>query len=510
MVKRTRTFLSAAGWVAFAVLAITSLAMQGLRLSARAESPNANSRQSIAALTSLEDAFSSIAQKTRPAVVSVVVEKRVTSPTSRETMPWDDPFFRQFFGTPGPFFPHQGAPESMKERGAGSGVVVDTRGYILTNNHVVADADKIAVVLSDARHTRLNASIAGADPRTDMAVLKVNSPGPLVAGQLGDSDKVRVGQWAIAIGNQLGEFDATLTVGVISATGRRLNDLGEEADYRDLIQTDAAINPGNSGGPLVNVRGEIIGINTAIASPNGGSVGIGFAIPINMAKHVMNQLISHGRVERGYLGVSISDFNGPQGKSLRDFYHVEGGALVQKVEKGGPADRAGMQPEDVIVSLNESKVEDAEGLRTLVGSLAPHTTVRLGVVRDGKQLSLTAQLGSLSSPSAHPKAQSSPLPEQEEHQRFGVAVAPLTDDIRERLGVPDSVQGAVIAAVAEDSPADRAGLQQGDVIERVNHTRIDSLNDLRNALGNLDKRESVVLKVWSRGEEHIIAVDLQP
>ncbi|MCS6860262.1 MAG: trypsin-like peptidase domain-containing protein, partial [Abditibacteriales bacterium] len=339
-------------------------APRGRRSEAVAQTLNAR-QTPVKVLTDLEEAFSHIAQTVRPAVVSIIVEKRLNVSTGQEFDPfWDDPFFRRFFGEP--FRPFRRGPQTFRQRGAGSGVIVDPQGYILTNNHVIEGADKVTVMLSDEKRTELKATIVGTDPRTDLAVLKVDAKQPLAAATLGDSDKVKVGQWAIAIGNQLGEFDATMTVGVISATGRKLRDLGDEdSDYRDLIQTDAAINRGNSGGPLVNVRGEVIGINTAIASPTGVSIGIGFAIPINTAKKIMKSLIEHGKVERGYLGVYIQTMD----DTLKKFYGVENGALVQQVTPNSPAEKAGMRVEDVIVSVNDKKVADADEARNAISSL---------------------------------------------------------------------------------------------------------------------------------------------
>lgn len=463
-------------------------------------------------LTDLEEAFSNIAQTVRPAVVSVLVEKRVVVPSAQDISPFlDDPFFRQFFGAPGSPFRQSPQPRAFRQRGAGSGVIVNEQGHVLTNNHVVEGADRITVILSDAgvptgrgAHTELRATVVGTDPRTDLAVLKADTKEPLTAATLGDSDDVKVGQWAIAIGNQLGEFDATMTVGVVSATGRRLRDLGEDTDYRDLIQTDAAINRGNSGGPLVNVRGEVIGINTAIASPTGSSVGIGFAIPVNTAKQIMKDLIEHGKVERGYLGVLI----GSMDDALKEFYGVENGALVQQVTPNSPAEKAGVRPEDVIVSVNDKKVADSDEARSVISSLPPNSTARLGIVRDKKPMTLNVQLGNLPPP-ARCSAAGSPQPEPSEHRKLGIAVSPLDDELRQRLRLDSKVRGVLIVDVVSGSLAERAGLQPGDVILRVDRTSISTPDEFTRALGDLEKRDSVVLKVRRGGEERIVAVKLK-
>jgi serine protease Do len=480
-----------------------------LRRGLRGQPPEAKAQTlpsppaAVKVLTDLEEAFSHIAQTVRPAVVSVIAETKFNAPAMQGSDPFfDDPFFRHFFGEP--FRPFRRGPQTFRQRGAGSGVIVDAQGHILTNNHVIEGADKVTVTLSDAQRTEWKATIVGTDPRTDLAVLKVNASKPLPAATLGDSSKVKVGQWAIAIGNQLGEFDATMTVGVVSATGRRLRDLGNaDSDYRDLIQTDAAINRGNSGGPLVNVRGEVIGINTAIASPTGGSVGIGFAIPINTAKQVMESLIAHGKVERGYLGVYIQTLD----EALKKFYGVEGGALVQRVEPHGPAEKAGVRPEDVIVSVNDKKVADADEARNVISSLPPNSTVRLGIVRDKKPMTLTVQLGSL--PSSSRRSAQGARSEPTEHKRLGITAAPLDEETRQRLRLDRTIGGVLITDVASDSPAERAGLQPGDIILRVDRTPVSNPDDLTRALGDLEKRDSVVLKIRRGGEEQVVAVKLK-
>src|SRR2546423_3755756 len=356
-------------------------------LSAHAEPRTQPAIEPRALLHALEDAFTIVADRVTPAVVNVsTVPKK---PSAEET----PERFREFFGEEfyERFFRRRPRDDA---RASGSGVIVDPKGYILTNNHVIENAQDITVRLSDGR--KLAGKLVGRDPKTDLAVLKVDAPAPLPAAELGDSDRLRVGQWAIAIGNPFG-LDRTVTVGIVSATAR--NRVGV-ATYENFIQTDASINPGNSGGPLLNLDGKVIGINTAIVA---AGQGIGFSIPINEARAVMGQLIAKGRVVRGWLGIAIQDVNDELAVSFG--VREREGVLVADVMKGGPAEVAGLKPGDVIVELNGIKIREVPELQRRVANVAPGASVAVGVVRDRAAQKLRVRVGGMPSGEAPVTAQ---------------------------------------------------------------------------------------------------------
>jgi len=449
-------------------------------------------------LGALQDAFTNIADTVEPSVVTI--EARVDNgdkPTPRAVRPMQDEGGDEL---PDPFrnlIPRGGRGQSEAPRPAtGSGVIVREQGstyYVLTNNHVVDQRNKFSVHLNDG--TKVAAELVGTDQRTDLAVLKFRTRKPLPAGSvaaLGDSDHVKVGQWAVAIGSPLG-YESTLTVGVVSAKGRELHDFSPRAaNYVDLIQTDASINPGNSGGPLVNVDGEVIGINVAIASSgmSQGNIGIGFAIPVNTAKMVMEQLISSGKVVRGYLGVRCSGNNRILPQELRDQLGApQGGALVEDAEANTPAGRAGLKSGDVIVRYGERTVHSFTDLESAVASTKPGTAVPLEVIRDGKPVrtSITptvrpseeelAKVTPTSGPEARNNNNAQPV-----RSKFGIMLRP-------------GAGGAVVAGVAQDSPAAEAGLREGDQIVAVGKTQVASVDASQKALGALAADDAVVLRV---------------
>ncbi|RMF96913.1 MAG: DegQ family serine endoprotease [Gammaproteobacteria bacterium] len=392
-----------------------------------------------------------LVKEVSPAVVNIATRGTVEAPRNPLM---DDPFFRRFFGVPEQ---HQ----RREVRSAGSGVIVDAKnGYIITNHHVIENADEIEVTLIDDRN--LEAEIVGSDPGTDIAVLKLKNPERLKAMRLGDSDKVEVGDFVVAIGNPFG-LQHTVTSGIVSAKGRR----GINRDgYEDFIQTDASINPGNSGGALVNLRGELIGINSAIFSNSGGNIGIGFAIPVNIAKAIMAQLIEFGEVKRGLLGVSITDVNAETAKALGLDEDTKG-ALVQEVVPDSAAEKAGIEVGDIIVSVDDKPIGSANDLRTSIGLHRSGDEVRVGLMRDGKRRNVKAtltELGSLGQAAAediHP----------------GLAGADLADYPDE---VPGLGRGAVsVETVAPGSPAELRGLKQGDLIVSVNRVRVRSVEEMR-------------------------------
>jgi serine protease Do len=382
----------------------------------------------------------------------------------------DHPFFREFFGER---FDPRRMPE-RREGGMGSGVVVRPDGYILTNNHVVDGAEKVTIELTDGR--TLEADVVGTDAPTDLAVLKVDAA-DLKTLPLGNSEEVRVGDVVLAVGNPLG-VGQTVTMGIVSAKGRATGGNGD-GGYEDFIQTDAPINRGNSGGALVNTEGELIGINSQILSPSGGNIGIGFSIPVNMAQHVMSQLIDHGEVRRGRLGVTIQAITPDLARALN--LSTTTGALVSNIEDGSPAASAGLKRGDVITGLNGSVVKDSNDLRNDIAQLQPGASVDLTVVRDGKEQTLTAKLEAVEASRRAASAGS----EGEGSARFGMAVEPLTAEGARELGVSTRT-GVVVASVDPGSRASQAGLRAGDVIEQVDRKPVDSIDGLRSALDSGD------------------------
>lgn len=429
--------------------------------------------------------FAHVLQPALPAVVSITSSRIVKVPQ----MPFsDNPFFQQFFGGQMPR-----GPQQQRETGLGSGVIISPDGYILTNNHVVEKATDIKVMLRDRR--QLAGKVVGTDPKTDIAVVKISASG-LPTLRIGDSAKLRVGEYAFAIGNPFGVGE-TATMGIISATGR--NGLSIE-DYEDFIQTDAAINPGNSGGALLDARGDLIGINTAIlAGGSGGNQGIGFAIPINMAKYVMDEILKHGKVVRGYMGVGIQEVT----PDLAKAFHIsaEKGALVGSVEPNSPGAKAGLQQGDVIEELNGQAVEGPNELRLKVGTIAPGTMVHLKVNRNGQTRDVGLTLGEA------PTGKNAAAEEGggEHSPMTGVQVDQLTDDIRQQLGLGPEVKGVVITDVSDGSSAANAGLQRGDVIEQVNRHPVNSVSDYQRLVREA-RNESVVLLINRGGQTQFVVV----
>jgi serine protease Do len=417
--------------------------------------------------------FAHVFQPALPAVVSITSSRIVKVPQ----MPFfDNPFFQQFFGGQIPR-----GPQQQRETGLGSGVIISPDGYILTNNHVVEKATDIKVMLLDRR--QLSGKVVGTDPKTDIAVVKISATG-LPTLRIGDSSKLQVGDYAFAIGNPFGVGE-TATMGIISATGR--NGLSIE-DYEDFIQTDAAINPGNSGGALLNARGDLIGINTAILSGgSGGNQGIGFAIPVNMAKYVMDQILKHGKVVRGYIGVGIQEVT----PDLSKAFHVpaEKGALVGSVEPNSPGAKAGLQRGDVIEELNGQPVEGPNELRLKIGTMAPGTTIHMKLNRNGETQDVPLTLSEAPSGTNRAAEQGG----GEHSPMVGVQVDQLTDDIRQQLGLGREVSGVVITDVPDGSPAADAGLQRGDVIEQVNRHPLNSVSDYQRLIREAGNGSIVVL-----------------
>lgn len=429
--------------------------------------------------------YSSIIKKVKPSIVSISTTKvvEVRDMFGGQFSPFGaDDIFRHFFGNRG----YQ-TPQKQKRTGLGSGVIVSSDGYILTNNHVVEDGDEIRVqVVSNGQEKEYDAKIVGGDPRSDIAVLKIEETG-LPAATLGNSDAVLEGDVVFAFGNPFG-VGQTVTMGIISATGR--NNLGIE-EYENFIQTDAAINPGNSGGALTDALGRVVGINTAIYSRSGGYQGIGFAIPVNMAENIMKQIIVNGKVERGFLGVSIQ----PLTDDLVDEFSLEGkqGALVADVTEGSAAEKAGLQRGDVIVSVNGKEVKNASSVSLEIASLPPGEVVTIKVIRDGKEMDIQATLD------ARPeddKLIASGGSSAVDNIFEGATLKNLSNDIREDMNIPEKIQGVFVAEVSMDSLVYEKGLRQGDVIIECNDQTIENIASLKKAI-QIPNRNSHKLLVYS-------------
>ncbi len=448
----------------------------------------APNRPLVEAPSSFAEGFANVVQPLLPAVVNINTSKLVK--TTRGQSPFgDDPFFRQFFGNQGnqgnQFGGNQGdqgdedqgqgqQPSEQKERSLGSGVVVSPDGYVLTNNHVVDGATDIQVTLKDKR--QFKATVVGRDPRTDVAVLKIPATS-LASVTLGDSAKMRVGDIVLAIGDPFGVGE-TVTMGIVSATGRRSLGISGPNGYEDFIQTDASINPGNSGGALVNAHGELIGINTAILSDGGGgNQGIGFAIPIDMARAIMEQILKNGKVTRGYLGVSIQEVTPDLAKAFN--LPTNEGALIGDVTPDSPGAKAGVLKGDVIVGLNGQTVSDYSDLRLRISQMAPGSSVKLDVYRNGQKRELNATLAEYPEQADQAAA---PAVGADESVLKGVQVGALTSDMMDQLKLPAGTHGVVVTNVDPNSTAADAGLGRGDVIQEVNHNPVASVEQFRAAI----------------------------
>ena len=431
-------------------------------------------------VTALPD-FVNLAKKIRPSVVNISTtqtsEGRGGSQEFSSPFGEDDPFndfWRRFFGGPMPRGP-------QRQRSLGSGFIIDPDGSILTNNHVVENASKIVVKLSD--NIEYEAKVVGRDPKTDIAVIKIDVKGTLVAANFGDSDTLEVGEWVVAIGNPFG-LDSTVTSGIVSAKGRHIG----QGPYDNFIQTDASINPGNSGGPLLNLRGEVVGINTAIFSRTGGNIGIGFAIPINLVKELLPQLRGKGKVVRGYLGVLIQKVTPDIAESLamdRSY-----GALVANVSKDGPAEKAGVKVGDVIIEFDGKEVKDSADLPIIVARTPVDKKVRMKVLRDKKETVLNVAVGELKDEEVVATA-----PEKGE---LGLTVQRLTPQMAESLGI-EKAEGVVVSAVEPASAADEAGIRRGDIIVEVDRKPVRSVDDYKKAIAGARKGRGVLFLV-RRGE----------
>jgi serine protease Do len=454
--------------------------------------------QVLESLRSINQAFFGIAMKVNPTVVTVFTEKifKVSSNNGNPfffNSPFED-FFQDFFGR------RYQRPEQPKEReyhqrGLGSGVIVSADGYILTNNHVIEEADTIQVRLLNKK--TLPVKVIGTDPKTDIAVLKVDAKG-LPKIDFGDSDRIRVGEIVLAVGSPMSPNLAhTITQGIVSAKGRSNVGL---AEYEDFIQTDAAINPGNSGGALVDIEGKLVGINTAIATQSGGFQGIGFAVPVNMARRIMESLLEYGTVIRGWLGIYIQDIDETMAKAMD--LPVTEGTLVSDVSEDSPAQKAGIKQGDVIIEFDGKKVINTTQFRNNIAATAPGTDVTLKVIRDGAEKMISVTLGKLKADEIAPET------EEQLEKLFGFNVAPFDQELASKYQINKSLTGVVIVSIDVNSPAHRAGLQEGDLLVAVNRKKIENMEDFNNLVQDLKKGDTIFFQVVRKNRSFYAAFTL--
>jgi len=446
------------------------------------------------------DQFADVVARVKGAVVNVAVAEKAAKGHGHPKMaiPEDGPaaeMFRRFFGEKG--LPDLGDAMPREVQGQGSGFIVDPAGYIVTNHHVVEGAKEITVSLADG--SKHKAQVKGSDEKTDIALLKIDAGKPLPYVQFGNSDDTRIGDWVLAVGNPFG-LGGTVTAGIVSARGRDI----QSGPYDDYLQVDAPINRGNSGGPLFDTTGRVVGINTAIFSPSGGNVGIGFAIPASVAASVVDQLRSDGRIDRGWLGVLLQPVSAEVAESLG--LTGEGGTLVANVEPDSPAAKAGLKPGDVVVAVNGKPLENVKALARAVADSRPGSALTLEVSRDQKTRSVQVLVGT--PPGAGQVADASEPVEAGSTPRLGLALAPLTAESRAQFGIGKGKEGVIVTRVERDSPAARAGIQPGSLISMVGQRPVAAPEDVVKAVAAAaaEKRPSVLLLVEVEGEKSFVPV----
>jgi serine protease Do len=439
--------------------------------------PTAQAASAQASVQMVPMSFSELAEKIRPGVVNIRTVK---------TIKGGGPVFRHFFGNPferrdpqdpfGPFRDEEPSRE-FKQRSLGSGFIIGEEGYIVTNNHVIEGADEIVVRLFD--ESEFNAKVIGRDSKTDLALIQIEGARNLKPLKLGDSEKLKIGSWVMAMGSPFG-FEQTVTAGIVSAKGRFIG----AGPYDDFIQTDASINPGNSGGPLVNMDGEVVGINTAIIAQ---AQGIGFAIPVNLAGDIIAQLRESGSVTRGWLGVGIQDLT----DELAEYYGLEDkqGVLVTQVFEGDPADKAGIKPNDIITAVDGKAVESARELSSLIAGIPVGKKTELSLLREGKGKTVTVTIAKREDAEAVVAAQPS------DKEELGIRITNLTPEIAQQLNLPEGEKGVVVTGVKSDSKAAEAGLRQGDLIKEVNRKMVATVEDFKKALDEVSSGEMIQLLV---------------
>jgi serine protease Do len=436
--------------------------------------------------------FTTLAKTASPTVVNISTVKTIKGggPVFRNfyQSPWGDQdpfkdFFEKFFGGE-----HQ---QEFKQRSLGSGFIIDKDGYIVTNNHVIADADKIRVKLNSGKE--YDAKVIGRDPGTDIALIKIKANRNYSVVNLGDSDSLKVGEWVVAIGSPFG-LEHTVTAGIVSAKGRVIG----SGPYDDFIQTDASINPGNSGGPLINMKGNVVGINTAIIA---GGQGIGFAVPVNMAKWVINQLKEEGEVTRGWLGVGIQDING----DMAEYYGVQGkkGVLVSKVFPGDPADEAGIKEKDIILEVNGKKIESGRKLTRIIAGFHAGEVVKITVLRDGNEKTFNVKI----TKREEAEIVSHGMPQKEQQDEFGIRISNMTPEIARKFNMREESEGVVVTGVRTGSQGDDEGIQVGDIIKEINHQSITSVDEYKDAIRNVKKGGTVTMFI-KRGNSGFLVIKL--
>ena len=498
-----------AGAVLTTALAVSVMLHEGTSHAANVPSPLDDN--SVTALTALDHAVESVAARVEPAVVNVQVtsrgsEEEQTSMNGQEQqLP---PGFAQFFGPNGPFGGFgdgqgQGQGQNRRlqrqqqqplEHGIGSGVIISPDGYIVTNNHVVDGAVEVKVTLNDRRV--MNAKVIGTDKLTDLAVIKIDGHN-LPSINWGDSATLKPGQTVLAFGSPFGYFQNSVTRGIVSAVNRQNPYSDDARKPGGFIQTDAAINPGNSGGALVNAHGELVGINTFIISNSGSFAGAGFAIPSQIAKSTTDQLIAHGKVDHGYLGIAMNDVT-PENAQFFNLKDATG-AVVAQVTPDSPAAHAGLKQGDVIDAINGQKVIDGSALQVAVSQKQPGDTIHLGIIRGGQQQTVDIKVGEYHKPGTEVAGNDKSGDTQGNTGKLGIAVDDLSSDVRQQLNVPAEVKGAAVEQVRPGSPADDAGLQPGDVVLEVNRKPVGSAEQFANDVRSNPAGKDILLLVWSKG-----------
>ncbi len=437
----------------------------------------ADDSNGIETLRKASRAFSEVAKKATPAVVAVQVETVVRMSDGFTGSPFDDEFFERFFG------PRQRSrtPQERRRSGQASGFIISEDGYILTNHHVIDGADSIRIKMGDGR-TFEGVQVIGSDEKADVALLKIKDAQGLPFIELGNSDDLEVGEWVVAIGNPFG-LTETLTVGVVSAKGRKVNQRGEDV-YQDFIQTDAAINPGNSGGPLLNLDAKVVGINSAIISGSGGYMGVGLAVPINMANLIKDQLIATGRVERGYIGIIMQDLT----PELAEYFNLksQNGVVVMDVTKDSPAEKAGLKKDDVIIRVNKKDVSDSQDIRNIIGLTQPGTEVEVVIIRSGKEQKFTLTVAG--------RDQSELAQTGEIGRKLGLTVRTVDKEIAQRNNLNEG-EGIFVETVASGSPAANAGIEPNMLILSVNRVTVNTVAEFNEALKESEQSKRALLLV---------------